>query len=241
MNFISTFDELNKLYEEAPKAVSKKAEDLFAVMNGDQQIFAGTKEECENWLKDKKSPATVRFKIVKGAEVPVIEEACSKEALTEAAEEEEAEIVEDEIEIIDDEEPVEEVPAEEPVAEEEPKQTIIECSKCGALVIVDEVEVDEASDLVNMKDKCKFCEEKEGYKIVGSVVPYEVVADEEGTENVDEEAVTEEEAPVEDVVEEELVADEKPEEELEELFNIAPAINLNLDGGTGNDVSVLGH
>ena len=171
MNFISTFDELNKLYEEATKVVRKKADDLFAVMNGDQQVFAGTKEECENWLKDKTGPNASRFKIVQGADIVV------KEALVEAAEEE-PEIVEDEIEIIDDEEPVEEVPAEEPVAEEEPKQTIIECSKCGALVIVAEVEVDEESDLVNVKDKCKFCEEKEGYKIVGSVVPYEVVEEE---------------------------------------------------------------
>ena len=317
-NFISTFDELSKLYEEAPKVVSKKADDLCAVMLDGQQKYTGTREECENWLKDKTGPLASRFKIVQGADVPVIE------ALTEAAEDEE-------IEIVDDEVAVEEIPAEEPVVEDEPKQTIIECSKCGALVIVDEVEVDEESDLVNVKDECKFCEEKEGYKIIGSVLPYEAA-------EADEEEPVEE--PVEDVVEESLnnsellkeiektnelkteheseyltlneeanIVDEdladvyrktfdKPasintqqawedrivdletqledpnlpaskkakirkeiarletkfaqqrdwearhandDEELEELFDIKPAVSLSLDGGTGNDVSVLGH
>lgn len=104
---------------------------------------------------------------------------------------EELEIVEDEIEIVDDEAPAEEVSVDEP------KQTIIECSKCGALVIVDEVEVDEESDLVNMKDECKFCEEKEGYKIIGSVVPYEAVEEVAETEEAEEteEAAEAETAP----------------------------------------------
>lgn len=109
MNFISTFDELNKLYE---------------------------------------------------ANAEKVEESCTKEAITEETAEEE------EIEIIDDDVPVDEVESEEP------KQVVLECSKCGALVIVDEVAVDEESDLVNVEDVCKFCEEKEGYKIIGSVVPY---------------------------------------------------------------------
>lgn len=115
MNFISTFDELTKLYEEK----------------------------------------TVKVK-----------EACSKEALTENTDEEE-------VEIIDDEAPVEEMATEEPVDEDTPKQIVIECSKCGALVIVNDVVVDEESDLVNVEDECKFCEEKAGYKIVGTMVPYE--------------------------------------------------------------------
>lgn len=119
MTFISTFDELNKLYEEVDTKTEKQ---------------------------DKK--------------------ACTEE-LAEAAEDAEVEVVE-------------EAPAEEPIAEEEPKQVICECDKCGALVIMDEADivVDEESDLVNVKDKCKFCEEKEGYKIVGYMIPYEA-ADEE--------------------------------------------------------------
>ena len=139
MNFISTFDELNKLYE----------------------------EKTEN-----------------------VEEACAKEELVEAVEDEEIEIVED-----------------------EPKQTIIECSKCGALVIVDEVEIDEESDLVNVKDECKFCEEKEGYKIIGSVVPYEV------PEISEEEAEVFEEEPVEEPAEDDMVEDGFIEEGLEHAMH----------------------
>lgn len=153
MNFISTFDELNKLYEEMPAA----------------------KEEDEK-LED------------------TIEEACTKEELTEAAEDEE-------IEIVDDEVADEEVPAEEPAVDEEPKQVILECDKCGALVIIDEadIKVDEESDLVNVKDKCKFCEEKEGYKIVGSVLPYETVVD-----PVEVEEPVEDEVFEDDIIEEDF-------------------------------------
>ena len=99
--------------------------------------------------------------------------------------------------------------AEIEVVDDEPKQTIIECSKCGALVIVDEVVVDEESDLVNVEDECKFCEEKEGFKIVGLVVPYE--APETDEESIEEDSVEE---PVEDeLAEEEPVVEELAEEE----------------------------
>ena len=123
MNFISTFEELDKLYEEAAPEVNK--------------------EESEE---------------------EVIEEGCDKK-LTEAADDEEIEIVEDEI------------PTEEPVVEDAPKQVICECDKCGALVIKDEADiiVDEETDLVNVKDECQFCEEAKGFKIVGVVAPYESV------------------------------------------------------------------
>lgn len=90
------------------------------------------------------------------------------EELTEAAEDKE-------IEIVDDEAAAEEMPVEEPVMDEEPKQVICECDKCGALIIVDEadIKVDEETDLVNVEDECKFCEEAVGYKILGMVAPYE--------------------------------------------------------------------
>ena len=130
-NFISTFDELSKLYEEAPveKKEDKKPEDA-------------------------------------------VEEACTKEALNEAAEDEEIEIVDDEMP--EEEAPVEDEVADEPVEEEEPRQVILECSKCGALVIKPEADivVDEESDLVNVEDTCEFCEESEGYTILGVVAPY---------------------------------------------------------------------
>lgn len=114
------------------------------------------------------------------------------ESITEAAEDE---IVEDEI-------PVEEVPVEEPVVEEESRRLVIECDKCGALVIKDEADivVDEETDLVNVEDECQFCEEANGYKIIGVVAPYEVAE-----EVVNEEPVEEE--PVEEAVEESKTED----------------------------------
>ena len=75
----------------------------------------------------------------------------------------------------------------------------MECSKCGALVIQDEADVvaDEESDLVNIEDECQYCEEAEGYKIIGSVMPY-------GNEESVEEPVVDEE-PVEEAIEDEVV------------------------------------
>ncbi len=146
-NFISTFDELNKLYEEfAPDVEKEEAE----------------KEE-------------------------VVEEGCDKK-LTEAAEDE---VVEDEI-------PVDEEPVEEPVVEEDPRQVICECDKCGALVIKAETDIviDEESDLVNVEDECQFCEEANGYKIVGVVAPYEVIEEAPAEEIVEE--------PVEEIFEESI-------------------------------------
>jgi hypothetical protein len=104
------------------------------------------------------------------------------ESLNEAAEDEEIEFAE---------EPV--APIEEPAEEVEPRQLILECSKCGAIVIKDEADVvvDEESDLVNVEDECEYCEEKEGYKIIGVVAPYEVAEEVANEEPVDEEPVEE--------------------------------------------------
>lgn len=98
-----------------------------------------------------------------------------------------------------DETPVEEVAddviADEP-ADEEPKQVVLECSKCGALVIKDEadVTVDAETDLANVDEACQYCEETEGYKIVGAVVPYAVESAEEPADPAEE--------PVEEQLEE---------------------------------------
>jgi hypothetical protein len=96
-----------------------------------------------------------------------VEEACTNEALEEEAED-------DVIEIEDDAEASE--AAEDIVDEDdEPRQVIIECDGCGALVIKDEADIvaDEESGLVNVEDACAFCEEAAGYKIVGVVAPYD--------------------------------------------------------------------
>lgn len=101
------------------------------------------------------------------------------EALTEDSEDE---VLIDDEPIVDDE-AAEEAPAEE-IAEEAPKQVVLECSKCGGLVIKDEadVKVDEETDLANIEDACQYCEETAGYTIVGTIAPYEA-ADAEAIED----------------------------------------------------------
>jgi len=108
-------------------------------------------------------------------EEEVREEAAAEEKVDEACKEELTEAADDVV--VEDDAPVDEVPAEEPAVEEEPRQIICECDKCGALIIKDEADivVDEETDLVNVEDECAFCEEANGYKIVGVVAPYEAV------------------------------------------------------------------
>jgi len=148
MNFNSVFEELSSLYEEKVVEEVKPTEEELKV-----------EERCSN-------------------EAEPCEEACAKK-LEEATNEEETETVNDEA-------PVEEVSEEEPAGEiefaEEPvepiaRQLILECSKCGAIIIKDEADVviDEESDLVNIEEECPFCEETEGYKIIGVVAPYEAI------------------------------------------------------------------
>lgn len=189
MNFISTFDELNKLYESqcAKKRTVRKSKDTELVEGDDYwrdrpyydqsqkdkgvirgyqppASYKGSQNDWENKCRDsQETNKNLRRNPWESVEEPV-----EGEELTEAAEDEE-------IEIVDDEMPEEPEAAKEQTEDEEPRQVIIECSKCGALVIKSEADivVDEESDLVNVEDKCDFCEETEGYKIVGIVMPYE--------------------------------------------------------------------
>jgi hypothetical protein len=159
-NFISTFDELNKLYEEDERKGKKVAKDVDA----DEGLIAGALATAG---------AAAAGKVI-GDKI--------SDKLSEGADEE----VED---IVDDEVPAEEAPTEEAPTEEEPivRQLALECANCGAITIRDEadVKVDEEADLVNMEDACEFCEEAKGHKIVGVVTPYEE-AEEEVTEGLDE-------------------------------------------------------
>ena len=182
MNFITIFEELDKLYEEdASKATAK-------------------------------------------TEPEEVKEACAKEALIEAAEDS----IEDEI-AVEEETPETEAlvdEAEIEIVDDEPKQVILECEKCGALVIKADtaVVIDEETDLANIEDECEFCEETSGYKIVGIVAPYE--AESEDTEEASIEEPVEEplEEPVDDMVVEESVessaaeADEPIEEDLADWY-----------------------
>jgi len=255
-NFISTFEELDKLYEELEitenfdndngvTAWSKNVIDLYTQAaeqlglsdytmtmtrddNGkDIAVITATKNGKKLFAEEPSIDETHNVKNIEDAKevikflFPDLTESC-KEALTEAAEDE---VVEEEI-------PVDEEPVEEPAAGDEPRQLICECDKCGALVIKAESDiiVDEESNLVNVEDECQFCEEANGYKIIGVMMPYEVA----------EEAPVEETLAEDEFVEESIKTESK-DDELEEIFDIKPSVNLSLDGGQGNDVSVLGH
>lgn len=116
-----------------------------------------------------------------------VTEGCDS-TLTEASDEE---ILVDDEPIVDDTD-IEEAPAEE-IAEEAPKQVVLECSKCGGLVIKDEadVKVDKETDLANIEDTCQYCEEAAGCKIIGTVVPFESAEDDTEEQVETEEADTE--------------------------------------------------
>ncbi len=97
------------------------------------------------------------------------------ESADEAEEVEDEEVEDEEIEIVDDE------------AVE--TQFVLECTKCGAFAI----KVAEEASMVDLEETCQFCEESEGYKIIGTMLPYadgaedgaEEEAVEEGLLNLD--------------------------------------------------------
>lgn len=119
------------------------------------------------------------------------------------AEELEQEIAAEESEV-DEEVPAEEVPAEEVAAEETPKQLVLECSKCGAIIMKaeEEVVIDEATDLANVEDECAACEEAAGYKVLGELLPY--AAAEEAVEKSAEEPADQEETEADEELDAEM-------------------------------------
>jgi hypothetical protein len=192
MNFISTFDELNKLYEAKQSAKDEKKLDEY----WSDEEYPGHDPECPYpgresrpsswsngapkwWLDQGGTEASWKAAVQKSANKTYrnpwegLDKDCKGDKLTEA---EDAEI-----EIVDD----------------EPRQIICECDKCGALVIKAEADIvaDEESGLVNIEDECQFCEEAKGFKIIGVVAPYEAVEEEIFDES-----------------------DEAPEEPIEEAF-----------------------
>ena len=112
-----------------------------------------------------------------------------EEEVVESLVEDAEEVIEDDEEVLIDGEPIVDDEATEDT--DEPKQIVLACSKCGALVIKDEaaIEVDESTDLINVEEECQYCEKAEGYTIVGAIMPYELAA----------------EAPEEEIAEEEIV------------------------------------
>jgi hypothetical protein len=85
-------------------------------------------------------------------------------------------------EAVEDEVVDEEIPADEEIEVEDEAadtQLVLECSKCGALVIKPEAEVvtSDETDLVNAEETCQYCEEAEGYKVIGTFIPSEETAE----------------------------------------------------------------
>lgn len=132
------------------------------------------------------------------------------------------------IEVVDD---------EEVVTDAAEAQLVLECAKCGGLIIKAAADLDltDTTKPVNMDEACQYCEAAEGYTIVGSLLPYgEAPAEEEADEEDAEDELAEE------VVEKSVKDTEVDKDaELNELLDLAPSVTLNLDGGQGNDVDVL--
>lgn len=220
MNFISAFNELDKLYESVESGLSEKEikyvdflcdelsrlpknpstaavealfkdvpEKVFDITVADIEAVAN---QCEYQKQVTDAVAAMKEKGLKTISDLAKSLKEVKESLTEDTDEE---VIEDEATIDDT---VEE--ESEETDEEVNKPIVLECSKCGALFIKDEseVNVDEESGLANVGEECSYCEESEGFKAIGTFEPYVV-------------ETAEEEAPVEDA-EAEVVEDEIIEE-----------------------------
>lgn len=206
MNFQTILEELDKLYEEMPAAEQLEEASVGIHLDGknldtiEEIACEIAKQDCDmsyvkKWVNEVNSDISVEDLAIVAEQSEFarqIKELSAymkakgygtfgdfANALTEAlTEESEEEVLIDDEPIVDDE-----------VAEEEPKQVVLECSKCGALVIKADadVKVDEATDLANIEDACQYCEETAGYTIVGTVAPYEAAdIEEEATEEVEE-------------------------------------------------------
>lgn len=115
------------------------------------------------------------------------------------------------------------------VEDDEPRSVIVECSKCGGLIIKTEADckVDEAESLVNVGEACKYCEATEGYTILGTFVPYE----EEEIEIEDDEDDSDSEDNDVDNVDDEVVE--------EGLLDVNLPVDVDVTAN-GNEVAVGG-
>lgn len=212
MNFISTFDELNKLYEEASQpedltegkvidSIKKVATRLGAdaatiirsfaeLLPGDAAYEAAVNAENKAVLKALQSG---NEKVLNSLTIEDIEEL--KQDIEDYAKKKSGKAIEEAYDEDEDIDAVDEASADEDaveVAEEAAEeaadseaQFVLECSKCGGLIVKAAVEcnVAEAESLINIGDTCQYCEAAEGYTILGTLVPYE-----EETEIEDDEA-----------------------------------------------------
>lgn len=170
MNFQTVLEELDRLYEEDTKKVNNETEETTqeVVEEGIVGTVAGAAigKAIGNALTEDEEDATEVEEGLLGGAVAGFAGAALKNKLTEDDEEIDDEI-EDEIE--DDEE-----------AAPEEEQLVLECNKCGGIVIkpFKDVKIDDESDLANVDEACQYCEETEGYKIMGVLAPYGEIVEE---------------------------------------------------------------
>lgn len=136
---------------------------------------------------------------------------------------------EEEIEIVE-EAVAEGVPADEEVEQ----QLVLECANCGGLIVKTEsdVKVDEETDLANVGDACQYCEESEGYKLLGTLAPY-------NTEIAD----VEDEANAEEIVEDEEDLEEGifgPKKDSAEVNNARRKLEAEITKISGNNSTSTG-
>ena len=192
-NFISTFDELSKLYENDTKVekANKKSNGANLAEGNDPywrdkpyydqsqkdrgvikpyQKPAGYSGSQAEWERNCRDSAEDNRKLRRNP-WEGLDDPTDGSNLTEAADDED-------IEIVDEEVPEEDASVKDGAVdeqtEEEPRKLILECDSCGALVIKDESDIVTGgeSETVNVEDECEFCEEAAGYSIIGVVAPY---------------------------------------------------------------------
>ena len=137
-----------------------------------------------------------------------VEEPAEEEEATELSTEvagEETGLTEDANESVDEEEASEVEQNDEEEVTEQPVSVVLECSKCGGVIIKAEadVEINDEAELANMAEPCQYCEETAGYVVLGALAPYGVADEEPEIEIIEDEEI-EDEAETEEVVDEAL-------------------------------------
>lgn len=201
MNFQTIFEDLSRLYEEAELAESKTSDTLvFCSVDDDHQKaidevvsrfdlkkeqafnkdwgFVGTDTETKKAIKylkktyrdiecyDSDYEEMKADAVKEGINFPSASSLPGLDSISEDVEDAEDEDV---IEIEDDETST----SDEDDEIVEANYLVLKCENCGGLVIKheNEIDVDEETDIANVKDTCAFCGEAGGYKVIGSFAP----------------------------------------------------------------------
>ena len=194
MNFNSTFEELSKLYESVPteepltegkiidgikKVGTRLGADVativrcFAELSGIDAL-----EDLATYVEDK-----AVLKALQSGNETVLN-TLTKEDIDELKQDiEEYEkakkadkSIEEDIETEDTEEVDIEIEEDEQADDEAGTKVVLECSKCGGILLKDGADVspdEENPALVNVGEACNYCESEEGFEVLGDFIPVE--------------------------------------------------------------------